>query len=45
MKAGIKIKEKTNTPLVLSIHSTEYDRSGWIYPNQWFIDREKEGME
>jgi glycosyltransferase involved in cell wall biosynthesis len=45
MKAGIKIKEKTNTPLVLSIHSTEYDRSGWIYPNQWFIDIEKEGME
>ncbi|KYK28597.1 hypothetical protein AYK20_07025 [Thermoplasmatales archaeon SG8-52-1] len=45
MKAGIKIKEKTKTPLVLSIHSTEYDRSGWIYPNQWFIDIEKEGME
>ena len=45
MKAGIKIKEKTNTPLVLSIHSTEYDRSGWIYPNQWFIDIEREGME
>jgi glycosyltransferase involved in cell wall biosynthesis len=45
MKAGITIKEKTNTPLVLSVHSTEYDRSGWIYPNQWFIDIEREGME
>jgi glycosyltransferase involved in cell wall biosynthesis len=45
MKAGITIKEKTNTPLVLSIHSTEYDRSGWLYPNQWFIDIEREGME
>jgi glycosyltransferase involved in cell wall biosynthesis len=45
MKAGITIKEKTKTPLVLSVHSTEYDRSGWIYPNQWFIDIEKEGME
>jgi glycosyltransferase involved in cell wall biosynthesis len=45
MKAGIALKYKTNTPLVLTVHSTEYDRSGWIYPNQWFIDIEKEGME
>jgi glycosyltransferase involved in cell wall biosynthesis len=45
MKAGIAIKEETGTPLVLTIHSTEYDRSGWLYPNQWFIDIEKEGME
>jgi len=44
MKAGIQIKEETGIPLVLTIHSTEYDRSGWIYPNQWFIDIEKEGM-
>jgi len=45
MKAGIQIKEETGTPLVLTIHSTEYDRSGWLYPNQWFIDIEQEGME
>ena len=45
MSAGIAIKEKWGIPLVLTIHSTEYDRSGWIYPNQWFIDIEKEGME
>ena len=45
MKAGVAIKEKTGTPLVLTIHSTEYDRSGWIYPNEWFIDIEREGME
>jgi len=45
MKAGIAIKEETGTPLVLTIHSTEYDRSGWVFPNQWFIDIEKEGME
>jgi len=45
MKAGIAIKEKWKIPFVLTIHSTEYDRSGWIYPNQWFIDIEKEGME
>ena len=45
MKAGVAIKEKTGTPLVLTVHSTEYDRSGWLYPNQWFIDIEREGME
>jgi glycosyltransferase involved in cell wall biosynthesis len=45
MKAGITLKEKWGIPLILTIHSTEYDRSGWIYPNQWFIDIEREGME
>ena len=44
MKAGISLKEKWGIPLVLTIHSTEYDRSGWLYPNQWFIDIEREGM-
>jgi len=45
MKAGITLKEKTGTPLIITIHSTEYDRSGWLYPNEWFINIEKEGME
>jgi len=45
MKAGIKLKDKLGIPLILSVHSTEYDRSGWLNPNQWFIDIEKEGME
>ena len=45
MKAGIEIKEKFDIPLVLTVHSTEYDRSGWLYPNQWFIDIEREGMQ
>ena len=45
MKAGIQLKEKLGVPLVVSIHSTEYDRSGWLYPNDWFINIEKEGME
>jgi glycosyltransferase involved in cell wall biosynthesis len=45
MNAGVEIKEKWGIPFVLTVHSTEYDRSGWIYPNQWFIDIEREGME
>jgi glycogen(starch) synthase len=45
MKAGIALKEKMGVPLVLTVHSTEYDRSGWLCPNQWFIDIEREGME
>jgi len=45
MKAGIALKESTAIPFVLTVHSTEYDRSGWLHPNQWFIDIEREGME
>jgi len=45
MKAGIALKEKMGIPLVISVHSTEYDRSGWIHPNDWFINIEREGME
>jgi len=45
MKAGIALKEKLDIPFILTVHSTEYDRSGWLYPNQWFIDIEREGME
>jgi len=45
IKAGITLKESTGIPLILTVHSTEYDRSGWLFPNQWFIDIEKEGME
>jgi glycogen(starch) synthase len=45
MKAGIALKEKMGVPLVITVHSTEYDRSGWLCPNQWFIDIEREGME
>lgn len=45
MKAGVALKEKMGVPLVLSVHSTEYDRSGWLYPNDWFINIEREGME
>jgi glycogen(starch) synthase len=45
MKAGVTLKEKMNIPMVLTVHSTEFDRSGWLNPNQWFIDIERDGME
>ena len=45
MKAGVEISDKLGIPLVLTVHSTEYDRSGWLYPNDWFINIEKTGME
>ena len=45
MNAGIQLKQKLRLPLVFTIHSTEYDRSGWFQPNQWFIDIEKDGMK
>ena len=45
MKAGVQIKEKLHIPLILTVHSTEYDRAGMLYPNQWFIDLEREGMQ
>lgn len=45
MEAGIQIKENLGIPLVLSVHSTEFDRAGWLNPNQWFVDLERKGME
>src|SRR4030042_1665297 len=45
IKASVSLKEEMGIPLILTVHSTEYDRSGWLNPNQWFIDIEKKGME
>jgi len=45
MEAAVQLKEKMGIPLVLTVHSTEYDRSGWLHPNQWFIDHERWGMQ
>jgi glycosyltransferase involved in cell wall biosynthesis len=45
MEAAMILKEEMGIPMVLTIHSTEYDRSGGLNPNQWFIDIEKKGME
>jgi len=45
IQASIALKDLLGVPLVLTVHSTEYDRSGWLHPNQWFIDVEREGMK
>ena len=45
MEAAAILKEELGIPMVLTVHSTEYDRSGWLNPNQWFVDIEKKGME
>jgi glycosyltransferase involved in cell wall biosynthesis len=45
MEAATILKQEMGVPMVLTIHSTEYDRSGWLNPNQWFVDIEKKGME
>jgi glycogen(starch) synthase len=45
MHASIVLKDLLGVPLILTVHSTEYDRSGRRHPNHWFIDIEREGME
>ena len=38
--AGVEIKKRTGKPLVITIHSTEYDRTANLAPNSWIRDRE-----
>ena len=45
MEAGISIKEKFGIPLVVTIHSTEIDRSGNFNPQRRIMDIEKRGVE
>jgi glycosyltransferase involved in cell wall biosynthesis len=42
-KAGIKAKEVSGKPLVVHVHSTDFDRTGG-HPNQYVYDLEREGM-
>lgn len=39
--AGVEIKKRTGKPLVVTIHSTEYDRTGGLSPNSWILERER----
>ncbi len=43
--AGILLKQKTGKPLVVTIHSTEFDRTGQNRPNQRIACIEKRGLE
>lgn len=38
--AGVEIKKRTGKPLIVTMHSTEYDRTGSLSPNKWIVDRE-----
>jgi len=42
--AGIALKRILNKPLVVTIHSTEYDRTGNIFPNTEIIAIEQKGL-
>ncbi len=42
-RAGVEVSRKTGKPLVVHVHSTEFDRSG-IHVNQRIYDIEREGM-
>ena len=44
MRAGVVLKDLLGVPLVVTVHSTEFDRCGWLFPNEWFVDVEREGM-
>ncbi len=42
--AGMILKDLTKKPLILTIHSTEYDRTGQLNPNETIRAIEKEGL-
>lgn len=44
-KAGLAAKEIAHKPLVVQLHSTEYDRCGGLNLNPYVYKIEKEGME
>ncbi len=43
--AGIELKKITNKPLILHIHSTEFDRAGGTYGNERVHEIEKKALE
>jgi glycosyltransferase involved in cell wall biosynthesis len=44
MKAGLDARKRIGKPLVFTVHSTEYDRTANLWPFQWILDVEKEGV-
>ncbi|MBI5228903.1 glycosyltransferase family 4 protein [Candidatus Micrarchaeota archaeon] len=43
-KAGIDSKKRTGRPLVLTMHSTEYDRTANLWPFEWILNIERDGV-
>lgn len=43
-KAGVRLKKIYGKPLVVTVHSTEYDRSGNFNPQKRIMDIEEEGI-
>lgn len=44
-RASVAAKKKTSLKYVMTLHSTEYDRTANLSPWQWILDIEKQGIE
>lgn len=43
--AGIQLSKEKGKPLLITVHSTEFDRTGGLSPNPWIVEIESMGME
>jgi glycogen synthase len=44
-RAALTLHQRTGTPLVVSMHSTEWDRSGGFWPQHWISDIERAAVQ
>jgi len=44
-RAGVEIRRRFGVPLVQTMHSTEYDRTGGLWPCQWIVDIERTAVQ
>ncbi len=44
LQAGLEAKRATGLPLVVTLHSTEFDRSACLNPTPWVVELEKRGV-
>ena len=42
---GARISEERKKPFLVTLHSTEFDRTGGLSPNPWIVEIERYGME
>lgn len=43
--AALELQGRTGLPLVFTVHSTEFDRSGGFAPQAWIEDVERQGLQ